>query len=122
MANRYCRCAAPLPHGDLGFPIEGRETCHKGGGGVALDEHPIGFTSSSTGLIPVITVASHAPSPDWPHDVEVEMRLDVEGLQHLVEHLTVLSVTQMKCSISDARASPYDGRKLDGLRPGAENA
>ena len=114
---------ARLDMGDLGFRVKRGQAGGQGGGGVAVDEHPV--------------VA--APFKDFPqagqnvggdvgqvlarlHDVEVEIRMDVEQLQHLVEHLPVLGghANMGFDGLGLAQRGHHRGH-FDGLGAGAEH-
>ena len=110
-----------MAHRDL--VVEGGQGPGKGGGGVPVDQHQVG-----PGLVQHAVHAQQALGGDGGqglprlHDVQVVVGLEMENLQHRVQHLPVLG--------GDAAQGPdvlppgelqSQGGHFDGLRPGAED-
>ena len=56
------------------------------------------------------------------HNVQIEMRLDVEGLQHSRDLAMLPGHADEMLDFGTLAHRQYDRRQLDGLRPSAENA
>jgi hypothetical protein len=76
---------------DLDPPVEGRQRGRHGGRRVSLDEDPVGLLGGEDlvegGQHPRGELAGRLVGP---HQVEVDVRIDLEQTQDLIQHLAVL--------------------------------
>ena len=104
--------------------VEGCKSSCSGCGGIAMDEHDIGLT-----LFENVTHAAQDADCDIGevlsllHDIEVDVGLDIEYLEHLVEHFTMLTCDaldglELICPLLEFL---HQRTHLDGLRTGAED-
>jgi len=103
--------------------IKRREAGRHGGGGVAVHQQQV-----VAGALEDVAQAQEDVAGDVGevlprlHDVEVMVGADVEQVQHLVEHLTVLGGDAHLCLDGRVGGQGVDDRcHLDGLGAGAEN-
>ena len=109
-----------VPYGNLA--VVGSESRAESRGGVALDQDDVGLEAKA-GVFHRIDHAAgeHAQGLVRTHDVQVEVRLDLEVLEHLIEHRAMLTRVhhgRFEFSRSAAQIVDHEG-ELDGLRPRA---
>ena len=107
----------------LNLVVEGGQGPGKGGGGVPVDQHQVGF-----GLLQHPFHAQEAFGGDGGqglpglHDVQIKVGLELEHIQHGVQHLPVLGGDAAEgLHGGTALELGHQGGHFDGLRPGAEN-
>jgi hypothetical protein len=72
--------------------VEARQRCGERGGGVALDDQPIRSHLAQHARDPLEYGGCHiAEILSLSHDVEVMVGLDLEYVEHLVQHLPMLT-------------------------------
>jgi hypothetical protein len=128
LRKRLPAVAGPEPglHVRGGDPLEeGGERRGKRGGGVALDQDHVGPHPPEQWRQPIQDARRDAGRRlARHHQVEIHVRLEVEYLEHLIEHRAMLGRdADLALELGRRRAQGADdGRHLDRLRPGAEDA
>ena len=110
-----------MPDGDL--LIERGERGCEGRRGIAVDQDHVGLLILQHRCQPLQDVAGDAVQGlAVLHDVQIMIGLDLECLQHAVQHLSVLGADADDALQLGMLFDRVDDRcHLDGLRPGAEN-
>ena len=103
--------------------IEACESATQGGGRVALDEHPIRAERGDRSADPAHELSRQVGEALLRgHDVEVDVGLELELLEHLVEHLPVLAGRHHDALGATPSAQlGHNRRKLDHLGAGTED-
>ena len=79
-----------VPHRDL--QIEAGQGGNKGGGGIAVDQHNVRLDLLQHALDPLQNVGGNIKKGLLIlHNGKIVVRLHLEGLQHLLQHLAVLT-------------------------------
>jgi hypothetical protein len=114
--------------GNLDLGVEGGERGHGGGGGVSLDDDPLGFDLfEDVGEVFEDTGGDFGQRGTGLHEVEVEIGVDVKEREGLEHDLAVLAggadedvVGAVFCLGACAKLGD-DGRELDGFGAGADD-
>ncbi len=110
-----------MAHGDA--LVEARKRTAEGCRRVALYENPVGLHGDDrSGDSPHELRRQIRKALLRSHDVEVDVRLELELLEHLIEHLPVLA-GRYDYALGACRFSErgHDGRQLDHLGASAEH-
>jgi hypothetical protein len=85
-----------VPDGNLA--IVGRESGAEGRGSIALNQDDVGLEAEARVFHRInYAPGEHAQGLIWTHDVQVEVWLDFEVLQHLIEHRAMLTRMHYGC-------------------------
>lgn len=108
---------------DRHLVVECRKRTGKGGRGITVDEHDVRLCLFEHLIQTVQALLGDGRQRlTRLHDVQVIIRLNIENIEHLIEHLTVLrGNTHNGFSVFILLERVHQRRHLNGLRAGAEN-